>query len=116
VLYANLYFAALDNVDCASVQLRTTSLLSVEPFTNIHPSWHSCLAPIDVRSSQQTLQGRSKILSEGYGMNRKTQECVRIIYIEEVVLLTVCWQVDEELGRQMAQMKLIVQGTPGSPS
>lgn len=35
---------------------------------------------------------------------------------ENIALLTFGPQVDEELGRQMAQMKLIVQGTPGWPN
>jgi hypothetical protein len=95
---------------CAFVVLNTTSLACVE----LYPPWHSCLAPIEGRSSQPTLPGRSRISFEGYGTSPQTQEWVINVRVEEIVLLTLCLQVDEELGRQMAQMKLIVQGTPGS--
>lgn len=85
----------------------------VDPSTKVHPSWHSSLGPIDGKSSQQTSPGRSKTSFEGYGANQKTQECALVISWRRHLLIQYL-QVDEELGRQMAQMKLIVQGTPGS--
>lgn len=93
--------------------LVTVRLLYAERFRKVSPPWRSSLASIDGRSSQQTSRGRSKIFFGGYGTSQRIQGCV-VICSWGKPFLTPELQVDEELGRQMAQMKLIVQGTPGS--